>query len=187
MIMYWSAIASSTSPTVCVSGSYLPRGLTFGPVNGPEDFQGLVFEIFARRLYKDHFIFIDDLAVATGRKPCRPPGPSQVADVVCTLKCEDSDEGRLPSGAALASRAAPKSTASEEVQKHESYFMNDSDVPHLEDSSDEEQLLSLVEDSYDSEGDSSDEELFQPLAEDSRDLMEKHVSKFAGVLGGGLG
>ena len=62
-----------------VTGSYLPRGLTFGPVNGPEDFQGLVFEVFARRLYKDHFIFIDNLAVATGRKPCRPPGPSHVS------------------------------------------------------------------------------------------------------------
>ena len=60
-----------------VTGSYLPRGLTFGPVNGPEDFQGLVFEVFARRLYKDHFIFIDDLAVATGRKPCRPQGPAR--------------------------------------------------------------------------------------------------------------
>ena len=55
------------------TGSYLPRGLTFGPTNGPEDFQGLVFEVFARRLYKDHFIFVDDLAVATGvRSACRP-------------------------------------------------------------------------------------------------------------------
>ena len=33
-----------------VSGTYLPRGLTFGPTNGPEDFQELVFIIFARRL-----------------------------------------------------------------------------------------------------------------------------------------
>ena len=29
------------------SGTYLPRGLTFGPTNGPEDFQELVFIIFA--------------------------------------------------------------------------------------------------------------------------------------------
>lgn len=35
------------------SGSYLPRGLTFGPTNGPEDFQELVFIIFSRRLYRE--------------------------------------------------------------------------------------------------------------------------------------
>ncbi len=72
-------------------------GLAFGPVNGPEDFQGLVFEVFARRLYKDHFIFIDDLAVATGRKACRPPGPSQDADVMNAFsdwQREDGDEER---------------------------------------------------------------------------------------------
>ena len=28
------------------SGSYLPKGLTFGPTNGPEDFQELVFVVF---------------------------------------------------------------------------------------------------------------------------------------------
>ena len=72
------------------TGSYLPRGLTFGPTNGPEDFQGLVFEVFARRLYKDHFIFVDDLAVATGRKECLPPGPSHVADVMAALEEKDS-------------------------------------------------------------------------------------------------
>lgn len=33
------------------SGSYLPRGLTLGPTNGPEDFQELVFIIFHHRLY----------------------------------------------------------------------------------------------------------------------------------------
>ena len=75
-----------------VTGSYLPRGLTFGPVNGPEDFQGLVFEIFARRLYKDHFIFIDDLAVATGRPRCWPAGPSGVADVLNAIEPEKADE-----------------------------------------------------------------------------------------------
>ena len=71
---------SKKMAVLSVTGSYLPRGLTFGPVNGPEDFQGLVFEIFARRLYKDHFIFIDDLAVATGRPKCWPEGASGVAD-----------------------------------------------------------------------------------------------------------
>ena len=35
------------------SGTYLPKGLTFGPTNGPEDFQELVFTVFARRLYKE--------------------------------------------------------------------------------------------------------------------------------------
>ena len=34
------------------SGTYLPRGLTCGPTNGPEDFQELVFIIFSRRLYQ---------------------------------------------------------------------------------------------------------------------------------------
>ena len=34
-------------------GCWLPRGLTFGPTNGPEDFQELVFVVFQRRLYND--------------------------------------------------------------------------------------------------------------------------------------
>ena len=63
------------------SGTYLPRGLTFGPTNGPEDFQELMFTIFGRRLYKEHFLFLDDLAVATGRKAARPAGPSNAHDV----------------------------------------------------------------------------------------------------------
>jgi hypothetical protein len=115
-----------------VTGSYLPRGLTFGPVNGPEDFQGLVFEIFARRLYKDHFIFIDDLAVATGRTPCRPPGLSQVADVVEVVSEERKRQEVAPGGVALASGAAPVSAASERC-----YFMNDDETPHFADSDNE--------------------------------------------------
>ena len=46
-----------------VSGTWIPRGLTFGPTNGPEDFQELVFIIFARRLYREWFLFIDDLSI----------------------------------------------------------------------------------------------------------------------------
>ncbi|MDP7559647.1 MAG: hypothetical protein QF745_03810, partial [Planctomycetota bacterium] len=52
------------------TGCWLPRGLTFGPTNGPEDFQELVFTVFSRRLYRDWYLFVDDLSVATGRKPC---------------------------------------------------------------------------------------------------------------------
>ena len=44
------------------SGCWLPRGLTFGPTNGPEDFQELVFTVFQRRLYKDGYLFVDDLS-----------------------------------------------------------------------------------------------------------------------------
>ena len=64
------------------SGSYLPKGLTFGPTNGPEDFQELVFNIFSRRLYKEWFLFLDDLSVATGRPSPLPPGGSGAHDVV---------------------------------------------------------------------------------------------------------
>ena len=64
------------------SGSYLPRGLTFGPTNGPEDFQELVFTIFARRLYKEWFLFLDDLSVATGKKVPTMDRPSDAHDVV---------------------------------------------------------------------------------------------------------
>jgi hypothetical protein len=67
---------------LAASGSYLPRGLTFGPTNGPEDFQELVFIIFGRRLYREWFLFLDDLSVATGRAKCLPPGPSGAEDVV---------------------------------------------------------------------------------------------------------
>ena len=63
------------------SGCYLPRGLTFGPTNGPEDFQDLVFNVFARRLYREWYLFLDDLSIATGRKDARGPGPSGAADV----------------------------------------------------------------------------------------------------------
>ena len=62
-------------------GCWLPRGLTFGPTNGPEDFQELVFTVFNRRLYKDWFLFVDDLSVATGRKTCHGDGPSGAHDV----------------------------------------------------------------------------------------------------------
>ena len=64
-----------------VTGTYIPRGLTFGPTNGPEDFQELVFIIFGRRLYREWYLFIDDLCVATGRKAATPAGPSGAHDV----------------------------------------------------------------------------------------------------------
>ena len=38
---------------ISVSGTWIPRGLIFGPTNGPEDFQELVFIVFSRRLYKE--------------------------------------------------------------------------------------------------------------------------------------
>ena len=60
---------------VCASGTYLPRGLTFGPTNGPEDFQELVFICFSRRLYQEWFLFLDDLSVA----PLAPPEPGASA------------------------------------------------------------------------------------------------------------
>ena len=40
-------------------GQFLPKGLTFGPTNGPEDFQELVFIIFHERLYKGWYLFLD--------------------------------------------------------------------------------------------------------------------------------
>jgi len=70
---------------VVASGCYLPRGLTFGPTNGPEDFQQMVFLIFARRLHTCWHLFLDDLAVVTGRKACLRPGPSGADDVVETF------------------------------------------------------------------------------------------------------
>ena len=73
-------------------GCWLPRGLTFGPTNGPEDFQELVFTVFQRRLYKDWYLFVDDLSVATGRKKCHGEGPSGAHDVSCSLRPETSGE-----------------------------------------------------------------------------------------------
>ena len=67
---------------LAASGCYLPQGLTFGPTNGPEDFQELVFTVFGRHLYKSWFLFLDDLTVATGRPKCLKEGPSQAHDVV---------------------------------------------------------------------------------------------------------
>jgi hypothetical protein len=54
------------------SGCYPPRGLTFGPTNGPEDFQELVFIIFSRRLNREWYLFLDDLTVAPGKTHLSP-------------------------------------------------------------------------------------------------------------------
>ena len=50
---------------ITLSGVYLPVCLPFGPLNGPEDFQRLMHDIFRARLLKEWFIYLDDLAVAT--------------------------------------------------------------------------------------------------------------------------
>ena len=166
-----------------VTGSYLPRGLTFGPVNGPEDFQGLVFEVFARRLYKDHFICIDDLAVATGRKACRPPGPSQVADVVNAFSDErrengdgERNGGDVPVSGESPSLKAPGAPAGK-LGAGGNFYMNDEEMPHLEDSESEsgECVGLLYEDSLDGDTDS---ELFD---DDDTERQEPLLSGAAPV------
>ena len=58
---------------VAHSGKYLPVGLTFGPVNGPDDFNFVVDRAYApnqgRRLgyTKEWISYVDDLTVRTGR------------------------------------------------------------------------------------------------------------------------
>ena len=45
-----------------------------------------MFIIFSRRLYKEWFLFLDDLTVATGRPSSLPPGvPSGAHDVFAAL------------------------------------------------------------------------------------------------------
>ena len=46
----------------------------------------MVFVAFRRRLYREWFLFLNDLSVATGRPPCLPPGLSGAEDVVETLQ-----------------------------------------------------------------------------------------------------
>ena len=48
---------------------------------------------FRKRLYKSWYLFLDDLAVATGRPPCLAPGPSGAADVV--ELCRESSTGEV--------------------------------------------------------------------------------------------
>ena len=58
---------------VSASGTWLPDALVFGPSNGPEDFQYVVYKAFgsaenakgARRLLRDWNIYIDDFIVST--------------------------------------------------------------------------------------------------------------------------
>ena len=76
-------------------GCWRPRGLTFGPTNGPEDFQELVFVVFQRRLYYDWFLFVDDLSIATGRKKCHGDGPSGAHDVSCRIRERRTTKGKL--------------------------------------------------------------------------------------------
>ena len=58
---------------VARSGKYLPVGLTFGPVNGPDDFNFVVDRAYApgrgRRLRftKEWIAYVDDLTVRNGR------------------------------------------------------------------------------------------------------------------------
>eukprot|EP00973_Karenia_brevis_P008270 1119353-Karenia_brevis.AAC.1 len=82
-------------------GCWLPRGLTFGPTNGPEDFQELVFTVVQRRLYTDWFLFADDLNVAAGRRKCHGNGPSGAHDVSMTVR-EDTDGEKATLGLGLA-------------------------------------------------------------------------------------
>ena len=88
------------------SGTYLPKGLTFGPTNGPEDFQELVFIVFSRRLYKEWFLFLDDLSVATGRPAQHPPGPSGAHDVV-TRTVEVTEKMSAAKGLGVAASSDP--------------------------------------------------------------------------------
>ena len=90
-------------------GCWLPRGLTFGPTNGPEDFQELVFTVFQRRLYKEWFLFVDDLSVATGRKKChREDEPSGAHDVSCEAReSTEGEDGAVGRDDTAASFTAP--------------------------------------------------------------------------------
>ena len=55
------------------TGQFLPKCLTFGPHNGPEDFAYVVDRIFspgkkqARRFCKEWLAYVDDLSIRTGR------------------------------------------------------------------------------------------------------------------------
>jgi len=75
---------------VTPSGQWLPRGLTFGPTNGPEDFQEAMYIVFSGRLFKEWFLFIDDLAVATGRPRFVRTGPTGAGDLLVPLRLEAS-------------------------------------------------------------------------------------------------
>ena len=90
-------------------GCWLPRGLTFGPTNGPEDFQELVFTVFQMRLYKDWFLFVDDLSIATGRKKCHDDGPSGAHDVSCQVR-PDTDGEKASLGLNIKSGKSTKQT-----------------------------------------------------------------------------
>ena len=100
---------------VSVTGIWIPRGLTFGPTNGPEDFQELVFIVFSKRLYREWYLFIDDICIATGRKAPRPPGPTNKHDVWGTLK-----ECSIQSQECLNALRAYKAT--HRIPKHRSSF-----------------------------------------------------------------
>ena len=63
-----TANATLKLAVISPSGTWLPQGLTFGPTNGPEDFQEAVYIIFSRQLLKTWFLFDDDLAVATWKQ-----------------------------------------------------------------------------------------------------------------------
>ena len=71
------------------SGAYLPKGLTFGPTNGPEDFQELMLICFGRRLCRERYLFLDDLSVATGGRLLVHKDIKDVHDV---WSCQEEDQ-----------------------------------------------------------------------------------------------
>ena len=51
---------------VSVSCKHLPGSLVFGPRNGPDDFLRFGCRVFRSKLFRSLFLFVDDIAIATG-------------------------------------------------------------------------------------------------------------------------
>ena len=58
---------------IAKTGTFLPKCLTFGPHNGPEDFAHVVDQVFSpgakqkRRFCKEWLAYVDDVTIRTGR------------------------------------------------------------------------------------------------------------------------
>ena len=112
---------------VARSGKYLPVGLTFGPVNGPDDFNFIVDRAYAPgrgrklRFTKEWIADVDDLTVRSGRViDGRFYTDSEAEQAIRDACSKGSVAAPQSAGAALEALGVRQQGASDKRAKHDS-------------------------------------------------------------------
>ena len=106
---------------------YLPVGLTFGPVNGPDDFNFVADRAYAPgrgrklRFTKEWIAYVDDLTVRSGRvRDGRFYTDSEAEQAIRDACSKGSVAAPQPAGAALEALGVRQQGASDKRAKHDS-------------------------------------------------------------------